>query len=351
VAAGFLSGGSAVGRRLSAAAIVGVIALAPVLGPYWTTQRFLADDRPLRAHAAVLGRLTTRLTNQDRVQFALPPNIDPGFLDKTALLFHLRSITDYETQISQRYAEYSMMMRHGEIMRSLNEVYFPGTWSPATLSWPLINLTAARYLVMDKSHEKNLKTDRDLPLTFLDDDRTISVYENREALPRAYYVPRIAVEPDAELRLRRLANSDDDRRRLALVDEPPASGFLGVSGNEATADARFVVDDSERIVLEMVAPERGFLFLADQYFPAWEARVNGQATPILVANHAFRLVEVPSGPVTVEFRYRSDRFWIGAVISAVTLLVVGWLLLSAASRRFRAYAPKLDADIRDGAGI
>jgi hypothetical protein len=71
----------------------------------------------------------------------------------------------------------------------------------------------------------------------------------------------------------------------------------------------------------------------------------------LVANHAFRLVEVPSGPVTVEFRYRSDRFWIGAVISAVTLLVVGWLLLSAASRRFRAYAPKLDADIRDGAGI
>ena len=61
------------------------------------------------------------------------------------------------------------------------------------------------------------------------------------------------------------------RRQVALVNAVPASGFLGVPGNRATADARFVVDEPEHVVIETVAPERGFLFLADQYFPGWSA--------------------------------------------------------------------------------
>jgi uncharacterized membrane protein YfhO len=55
--------------------------------------------------------------------------------------------------------------------------------------------------------------------------------------------------------------------------------------------------------------------------------VNGQPAPILIGNHAFRLVEVPAGPVTVEFTYRADRFWIGAAISAATLLATMVLLV------------------------
>jgi uncharacterized membrane protein YfhO len=82
------------------------------------------------------------------------------------------------------------------------------------------------------------------------------------------------------------------------------------------------------VVLEVVAPEHGFLFLADQYFPGWTATVNGEPSPILVADHAFRLVEVPAGPVTVEFRYRSTWLRFGALVSGVTLLVVVGVLIS-----------------------
>jgi uncharacterized membrane protein YfhO len=99
------------------------------------------------------------------------------------------------------------------------------------------------------------------------------------------------------------------------------SGFTGIPGNDAVAPARFLVDDAEHVVVETDAPERGFLFLADQYFPAWSATVNGQPAPILIGNHAFRLVEVPRGLVKVEFRYRADLFWIGALVSGVTMLV------------------------------
>ena len=99
---------------------------------------------------------------------------------------------------------------------------------------------------------------------------------------------------------------------------------------------RQVVDEPERVVLETTAPERGFLFLADVYFPGWSATVNGQPVPILAANHAFRLVEVPAGPVTLEFRYRSRWVWIGAVVSGATLLVVvGVLIVGVRAPRLR----------------
>jgi hypothetical protein len=141
------------------------------------------------------------------------------------------------------------------------------------------------------------------------------------------------VEPDPGVRLRRLAAGIDDRRRLALVAAPPPSGFLGVPGNQAIAEMRFAVDEPERVVLEGTAPERGFVFLADQYFPGWSATVNGQPAAIALANHAFRLVEVPKGPATVEFRYSPPRFFIGVLVSTLTLTAVIAMLVATSRRR------------------
>jgi hypothetical protein len=309
------------------AAIFAAVALGPVLSPSWSMHRYFVDDRPLRIHSAVLGRLQKRLTPQDRIQLVLPTEHIVGFQDKTAMLFRVPAVTDYELQLSQRYAEFITMLRGGRLLQSINDAIFAGPWNPQTVSWPLLNLTAARYVVADKTQTGNLDPNGRAKLQFLDDDPGVGVYENPDALPRAYYVPQIAVAPDRALRLRRLALGKEDRRLLALVDEAPASGFLGVPGNATTAEARFTIDEPEHVVIETVAPERGYLFLADQYFPAWSARVNGQPTPILIGNHAFRLVEVPAGPVTVEFSYGSDRLWIGALISAATLLGVVVLLV------------------------
>jgi hypothetical protein len=336
VAAGVLATLLPAARWLSAAVVVAIIAVAPVLMPNWTTQRFLADDQPYRAHAPVFERLHKRLTSQDRVQFALPPQHDARLLDKTAMLFGMHAISDYEMQLSQRYAGYSTMLRRGELVRSANQVHFPGRWNPRTMMWPLVNLTAARYLIVDKSYEPTLDPEDRRSLTFLDGDDRVSVYENAEALPRTYYVPQIDVEPDPSRRLQRLARRTPNRREVALASVPPEDGFLGVPGNRSTADARFLVDDPEHIVIEAVAPERGFLFLADQYYPGWSATVNGQPAPILVGNHAFRLVEVPSGPITVEFRYGHQRVWIGMIVSAITALVVAAALISAWFRRVEA---------------
>jgi hypothetical protein len=119
---------------------------------------------------------------------------------------------------------------------------------------------------------------------------------------------------------------------VGLLYPANVSGFVGVPGNDATVAARFVTDDPEHVVIELNAPERGFLFLADQYFPGWSATVNGRTGPIVRANHAFRLVEVPRGQVRVEFRYRPTRVWVGAIISVMTLSGVAVALVRSRGR-------------------
>lgn len=332
------------GRAVAAAVMVAAIGAGAVLHPHWTVTRFLPDDAPYMLHKPLFERLHQRLTPQDRVHLALPTTHDASFLDKTAMLFQLRATTDYELQLSQRYAEYVTMLRRNELMNNVNAIHFPGPWNPRMVVWPLVNLAAARYLVLDKAFEKELDPDDRLPLTFVDGDERISIYENGEVLPRAYYVPQIVVEPDRAQRLLQLGRGGGDRRLQAIVNQAPASGFVGVAGNQRTADARFVVDDAEHVTLELVAPERGFLFLADQYFPGWIATVNGEPASILIANHTFRAVEVPSGPVTVDFRYQPRSIWIGAAISAVTAIAVVALLVAGWLRRPRPVPRPIEAE-------
>ena len=61
--------------------------------------------------------------------------------------------------------------------------------------------------------------------------------------------------------------------------------------------------------------------------------MNEQPAQILLANHAFRLVEVPRGPVRIEFVYRPWRVWVGAVVSVATLLGVAVVLGGTFRRR------------------
>jgi len=160
--------------------------------------------------------------------------------------------------------------------------------------------------------------------------RNVRVYENPTALPRARWVPEVTVEQDASRLLRRLAWGGDDHARVAFVETPPPSGFTGGPGDAAQGSVTFIRNDPERLVLRVDAPQRGFLFLADQWFPGWRATVDSTSVPILRADHAFRLVEVPRGRSTVEFRYVPDVLYLGALISAAT---AGALVLALVRRR------------------
>ena len=68
----------------------------------------------------------------------------------------------------------------------------------------------------------------------------------------------------------------------------------------------------------------GVLTVSDQFYPGWQATVDGQPTDIVRADAVFRAVCVPPGDHTVRFDYRPGSLYVGVAISAA-----GWLALFA----------------------
>jgi hypothetical protein len=322
-------------RNVVPVSLAGAVLVNAFVAPVGALQVPLASIDGLWAHASLFTRLRARLSPQDRVAFfqgnALVSEF--RFMPKSATLYRIPTINDYEPQVSRHWARYFFAMRDGGEMTDLQQFrYVAATWQGGRINRRLFDLTAARFLVVDAEREALVGTMGAPIPERLFADEALRVYENPSAAPRAAFIPRLAVVPDEGALLQRLAQGDDDLQTVALVEAPPASGFLGDPGDVTDARIVFLHDDPTRIVLRAEAPRRGFLLLADQNYPGWRATVNDEVVPILRANVVFRLVEVPAGRSTVEFRYRTPGLVPGAALSLATLAAV----LAVLRRRQRA---------------
>ena len=59
--------------------------------------------------------------------------------------------------------------------------------------------------------------------------------------------------------------------------------------------------------------------IAQVHYPGWKASVDGRLIPIQNNREVFRRIVVPKGEHTVEFRFDSESFKNGCLISAVSL--------------------------------
>jgi hypothetical protein len=87
--------------------------------------------------------------------------------------------------------------------------------------------------------------------------------------------------------------------------------------------------NSHRLRVRAEAP--ALLVEADNWYPAWKARVDGLEAPVLRANHTLRAVPIPPGDHEVEIYYDADSLRGSMLVSLFSLLVlVGALVRGAA---------------------
>jgi hypothetical protein len=73
-----------------------------------------------------------------------------------------------------------------------------------------------------------------------------------------------------------------------------------------------------------VSTERpALLVVADNWFPAWHATVDGAEAPVLRAYHTLRAVPVPAGEHEVVMRYRSSVVGTSLWVSIALLVALG----------------------------
>src|SRR5206468_12496467 len=89
-------------------------------------------------------------TPQDRVYLVHGHPTLNGFalMPKSASLFRVPSILDYEPLVTRRYAEFSVMLRAGVPVRSLTDFLVLGPEPTPGFRRRLLDLAAVRYLIV-----------------------------------------------------------------------------------------------------------------------------------------------------------------------------------------------------------
>jgi hypothetical protein len=163
-----------------------------------------------------------------------------------------------------------------------------------------------------------------------------TVYENREAFPRAFVVSRaepLPLRPDVLSALK----SADLRRVVFLegLERQPA----GAGTASEIQPARIVSYEPNHVTVEIDCTAPGYLVLTDSWYPGWTATVDGRATPLYRADFAFRAVAVAAGKHQVRFHFQPVSLERGKMISMTALVGVCGLCAVLLARRIWRRGP------------
>jgi hypothetical protein len=172
-----------------------------------------------------------------------------------------------------------------------------------------------------------------------DGDTTV-IYENREAQPRAFLVPRALGVPADDWSIVRLTDDALNPRTTVLLERPAAEQATVVLDGAPLApdeSAEIVRYEPDRAVVRVHAQETRYLVLADSYFSGWTASVDGQPAAVERASYLFRAVQVPPGEHLVEWRYQPLSLLYGGLVTGGALAVM--LVLAARGLSTKGRAP------------
>ncbi|MEZ0371942.1 MAG: YfhO family protein [Candidatus Sericytochromatia bacterium] len=164
----------------------------------------------------------------------------------------------------------------------------------------------------------------------------VTIWENLHWLPRARFQYQALTVANRELMVTAMSQPkatgfDLSRQVLLLDDQRLAEAKAQVPASEAKikhwSEPRFLDEGNNRVEIGFETNTSGYLVLADQNLPGWQAWDNGRPVPILPANYLQRAIRVGPGKHRIVFRYEPPGWRAGAILSGVALCLWLGLLL------------------------
>jgi O-antigen/teichoic acid export membrane protein len=244
--------------------------------------------------------------------------------------YGLQDVRGYDSLFSQDYAE--MMgeivpqegLPHNQIVPIIAYKY------PRALDNPLLDLLNVRYIITDWI----IKPEDDPQAMGFEEvyvDSGVRIYENMEALPRAYTAPlpnegnSYAINEGCQ---EDISTETVDEADLQFI--PPLSGAcIPIQAADITQ-----YDDTE-IRIDAIVDQDSWLILADSYDAGWRAFIKPkgasddeeQEIDVEQVNLDLRGVQLETGEWTVRFKYSPRSFQLGAFTSFVSGMLVIFLAL------------------------
>lgn len=167
------------------------------------------------------------------------------------------------------------------------------------------------------------------------------VARNNRALPRTWLATEAEALDGTEI-WRRIRGLPDPKTKTIKPFDPGRTALLEIEpsklprleGGELPPDAyaRFTVYEPNRLTIETNADRQTILVVSEIHYPGWVALLDGAKTPIHQTDFLLRGVVVPAGKHKVEMIYRAPQARNGAIVSLLTIGLIGWIALRARRR-------------------
>jgi len=255
-----------------------------------------------------------------------------------AMPYGLEDVRGYDSIISKSYVAFMQRIQpQGDLLYNrIAPIYTQVNGRPNydALDSRLLDLLGVRYVV----------TTHTIPNAGYDlvYDREVKVYQNKDALPRAFIVPEAVAAADQTAALDLLERLDPAQK---VVIEGLAPGQMPPPASPQLREARIGHSTNRELFVDVNISDRGWLVLTDASSDGWKAYlrpfgVEGEGVtatgesveeqlPLYRADGAFQAVYLPkAGQWTVRFVYSPRSFLLGAYTSFLAvmtlLLLAGW---------------------------
>jgi hypothetical protein len=148
----------------------------------------------------------------------------------------------------------------------------------------------------------------------------------------AWVVPTLAKYPDAEV-AEAVRAPNFPYRSVALIDPASETAAQPLTAIPEPLAIRAVVDSFAagfaQLTLDAPAPAGSALVVSENYYPGWQAMVDGKAATVERANLSLMTVSLPAGARSIQLRFDSAPFHLGqrvtiaSIILAVLLMLIG----------------------------
>lgn len=157
---------------------------------------------------------------------------------------------------------------------------------------------------------------------------TVRIYQNTTNLGLAWFSKKNICIQDEQKAFSILSSSNYNPSELMVVNCEINSDLEVKKIGKVQVES----ESYNLTKLQTTSAQDNYLHISKSIYPGWKAFIDGKETPLLVSNTALMAIEVPHGTHNVEIKYQPKSFYLGILISVLTLL--GWIIIMAVNKLF-----------------
>ncbi len=215
----------------------------------------------------------------------LPPNF--------SVMYGIQTLDGYDPLYLQRYGE--LMAAVGRQSPSIAPPFgFNRIITPQNYLSPVISFMNVKYVL-------SLENIKNTNLAEVFTDGTVKIYENKLALPRAFFVPNTLSVNSNQDAINAMFAVNYALNSRAVVENISQADKNNFQHGWSQGELQFTEYSNDRIIIKTQNQGKGFLVLTDSYYPTWHATIDGKETKIYLTDFNFRGIIVPKGEHTIVF--------------------------------------------------